>query len=1297
MKLLLLFSLLLVVFVLPGADGQQTHRLTVATDAQLFASSGEILSREEQERQEMERTIRQRLRMREQRDDDVPEALSDRRADDQVKPGNPINVRVIDPDRCVSDQPDTVYVRVEASSGDVIDAFPLLETGPFTGVFEGQVPTDQGIAVAYATDSDEGRDPVFPISGGQHPYWMARPDNIRPKHYTVDLYDNVAPRRMRITADVPGRKLQSFILVGSLDGQNFDALGSYPEYFQAWDGSPRVEAARVPGTGRNVPRSAGAIRAYLDAGFAAEGATLVYGTHNGFDVQWRGDAGGLAGQMNLARSGEGSWYVARFSGGFYLDDRMPRRFELVPERAPSDDLRYFFLINGEPAADGGLEIERVFSRGVHRMDVYVVAQRDRGPAFEIHEDIPQPPYMQKCSPDMFDVATHPLIGEELARRPASITKTEDGTQFDISFDEGTRIRIFRIEMLDFEADAPAIRRIALVNQENERILPTSQDLMTLRENKILEIVPGDRITITYEDPVVVTEGREVHEVNLLATFHNATVSASFVEVGYDSRGRRTERFIPMQRFDPGDVITIFVNDPDEDVSSGRDNVNVEIRTSTGRPRMIQALETDNHSGVFTARIFPVAGQPGRPEEVQVAPGDDLIITYIDKENTNPGIPWRRSFVVEQVWYQEPELRVYDTFSQVIEESERQMRRRPNDDQESREELFPDMRDVVLRRPDAPAAFSDPGSVLIGVPIIAEVVFPSIAKSPASRAEIFMQTRSGREKAGLGEPEPGTFDLDVPGTIRREVGPGGVGSITLPDGYRRALTVSSVRLGSPLAEGRFSFTVPVDLDSTPTESLIDSTTLDGGLPSLPVRGNDVVYIGFRYKNEQGEERWLTHQVQLTGDYFFDIMDRRFQEVIESAYVGETLYLRVVDPRQDISNEQDKVTVRVVTSSGAQRDITLTETMPHSGVFRSHIRLRYAEADDQGSMGQFDFPVKYGDQLLAGYRPPGGGEIIRRRVLIHKGSDGHVMPFTKRFQDEEIAVQTQFTMAEAYFELAKRQRDMGQEELARRQIAQGRRLLEEALRDFPDTDRRSQADYLLAELSFEFGKDAVNEDVRRRYFLDALDQFDRIIVRFPDSIYAPRAQYKKGLVYEEMGKIEQASEEYVSLSYRYPDNELVAETIARLGQFFLTRGRNIQEEAEALSNPIETERKMMEARASYVNAAQVFSRLRERFPNHHLALRTTVLSGQSYMRAENFAEAIAAFSPVVNMTADGAEQAELIAEAMFWTGEAHMRRGGSGDSVAAYQIFRRLTWDYPASRWARFARGRLASAELEGVGN
>jgi len=275
-------------------------------------------------------------------------------------------------------------------------------------------------------------------------------------------------------------------------------------------------------------------------------------------------------------------------------------------------------------------------------------------------------------------------------------------------------------------------------------------------------------------------------------------------------------------------------------------------------------------------------------------------------------------------------------------------------------------------------------------------------------------------------------------------------------------------------------------------------------------------------------------------------------------------------------------------------------------------------------------------------------------------------------------------------------MGEDELSRLKIAQGKKMLEEALRDFPDTGAHVQADYLLANLAFEFSKDATNPEIQRQYQIEAINKFSAIVAKYGDSEYAPKAQYKKGVVYEKMGEMDRAAEEYVKLSYRYPDNMLVAETIARLGQYFLLKGKAILAKMEPVEDPIEREKIKMEAYDVFRTAGQVFGRLGKRFPQHSLAGKTGVLSGQCFMRGEMYKEAIEAFKVVV----DNAEnlEPELVAEAMFWCGESYLKLVENYDPTAlmeAYKMYTRLRWDYPETTWAKHARGRLAQKELANV--
>ena len=52
------------------------------------------------------------------------------------------------------------------------------------------------------------------------------------------------------------------------------------------------------------------------------------------------------------------------------------------------------------------------------------------------------------------------------------------------------------------------------------------------------------------------------------------------------------------------------------------------------------------------------------------------------------------------------------------------------------------------------------------------------------------------------------------------------------------------------------------------------------------------------------------------------------------------------------------------------------------------------------------------------------------------------------------------------------------------------------------------------------------------------------------------------------------------------------------------------------------------------------------------------------------------------------ADLIAQAMYWCGDCSLT---GKNYIDAYRMFKKLTWDYPESTWAKYARGRLAEAK------
>ena len=77
----------------------------------------------------------------------------------------------------------------------------------------------------------------------------------------------------------------------------------------------------------------------------------------------------------------------------------------------------------------------------------------------------------------------------------------------------------------------------------------------------------------------------------------------------------------------------------------------------------------------------------------------------------------------------------------------------------------------------------------------------------------------------------------------------------------------------------------------------------------------------------------------------------------------------------------------------------------------------------------------------------------------------------------------------------------------------------------------------------------------------------------------------------------------------------------------------------------------------------------------------------MRALRYKDAITALRRVVdNESYDGKT---LRSEAMYWTAKCHQTLN---DQLPAYGLYKRITYDFPESKWAAYARGQLSQERL-----
>jgi len=179
--------------------------------------------------------------------------------------------------------------------------------------------------------------------------------------------------------------------------------------------------------------------------------------------------------------------------------------------------------------------------------------------------------------------------------------------------------------------------------------------------------------------------------------------------------------------------------------------------------------------------------------------------------------------------------------------------------------------------------------------------------------------------------------------------------------------------------------------------------------------------------------------------------------------------------------------------------------------------------------------------------------------------------------------------------------------------------------------------------------------------------------PQSDYAARSQFKTAQCYAALKKDEQACDEYVKVTYVYPNSPLAPKATIRMGTYYLQIGQRLKKDQE----------KLVEAMKNFRIASQIFYKFTQRYPGNAQAAQALFLSGQCSMEMKDFAVAAVTLKKVVD---DFPTNKSVRAEAMYWCAESlyNIR-----DYKGAYKMWTELIWAYPEVQRAKEARGRLAS--------
>src|SRR5690606_11796704 len=135
---------------------------------------------------------------------------------------------VTDGDRDLSDEPDTINVKLRATSGDEVQV-RLVETESHSGIFEGTAPTAELPAGALASDTAIDHSPLMAIDQDPDSAWVSEPDGATPKWLAVDMKDlRYVDRVTVVSPDPTSRVPLRGELQGSHDGRFWFRIASQP-------------------------------------------------------------------------------------------------------------------------------------------------------------------------------------------------------------------------------------------------------------------------------------------------------------------------------------------------------------------------------------------------------------------------------------------------------------------------------------------------------------------------------------------------------------------------------------------------------------------------------------------------------------------------------------------------------------------------------------------------------------------------------------------------------------------------------------------------------------------------------------------------------------------------------------------------------------------------------------------------------------------------------------------------------------------------------------------------------------
>ena len=913
-----------------------------------------------------------------------------KRPGNQIKPGNPIYIRVEDGDRDQTGDIDTIPIKLTATSGDEVTV-ALEETGPHAGVFEGMVPTGELPAGALATDSAIDHNPLHAIDHDTNTTWRSEPDGATPKVLTIDMKDLHPVSEVRLFGPPSGENSSAVRvrLEGSYDGRFWFPLAEHPKPPEA---AP-LEIEYGPMTMRLFRKRRSPFGSWSEVADLVKNGT-PHATEPVTALRWMPEK-----ESELLKDGgvAALWsgkLVQRKEGGIRLKFQPQQQFAVMVD---GQLVQRLTRARNQP-------VDIHLAPGLHDLAIVTwTGGIDKGMQVVMARENPNQEQVQlgDFRPMDFDLdATDVAALREIAPEPRAepvTTNLADGLRFE--FPEW-KLRHVRAVVNEYIGESVAIRHVE-IGHGDTTVIPTEADVLSLALNDALELTAGDTAEITYIDEITAGGRQRNHQITrqLTATYYNAKVAPMNYDFVRDGSGGVATIRKALMRVEPGERVGVEVTDFDMDETADKDTIEVEVALGDQLLKL-EAIETEENSGVFRTEVDTVdAAATNSQGKLVCRPGETVTLRYRDTQNTFPGHSMYREAVVFVNEPTEAAIRVVGTQLEM-----------PTDGNKKPKPVY------APRDPDAdPDAIT---GVTFSLPITVEVIDPDAAKDSHSTISVELSVND--------QPRQVITCMLSKQFGEATTAPPDVEDWALYEG--RFIGQMVMQLGGPDSPAQIPYTGDaMGLAFTYLTVKMDKVTeeMDYMMPVLNLTGPDIVSA--RYNDllrPQGTNEVIAAKARLKTDGDLQITGPDYETPLASLHVGEKLFVVANDPDMDRSDERDKIEIRVVSTRGEEETVSLEETLSHSGIFAGSFLLKDQEKPTPNNQGSLvpEIECFFGDTVTVHYVDAERSSTSTARTLqvsapIAVGTDGLLAAFSKVFGDDDLAIQTQFHIAESYFELFK----------------------------------------------------------------------------------------------------------------------------------------------------------------------------------------------------------------------------------------------------------------------------------------